>query len=266
MTVDLRDTLQVVRRIEAGGPPLVTAIHPEDEMFLCVLDQDGRFDNPQSHYFTGGEHMLDRLRDLLAQLDLRLEDTARLLEFAGGHGHFTRHLVRVLDPSRITVCDLHPQAVDFQVDTFGVTGVHLAPAPEDVVFPDRYDLVFVASLFGHLPDPLFGRWLERLYDALADGGTLLFSTNGPGCLPDGLVFPERGIVFDKASESRNPPADDHGTAYVTPAYVAAVVRERTGQDVALEVARGLFSIQDVYAVRKPAATHTGNDLGADARR
>ena len=266
MTVDLRDTLKVVRRIEAGGPKLITAIHPEDEMLLYVLDMAEKVENPQSHYFAGGERMLVRLRDLLDKLDLRLEDTGRFLEFACGYGRFTRHLVRVLDPSRVTVSDLYHQAVDFQVERFGVKGVYSALAPEDVHFPDRYDLIFVASLFSHLPDALFGIWIERLYDALDDGGTLLFSTHGPSCLPEDRVFPERGILYHKASESRSHSADDYGTSYVTPEYVATVVRERTGQDVALEVTRGLFNIQDVYAVRKPAATQSGNDRGASERR
>jgi SAM-dependent methyltransferase len=266
MTSDLRDTLKVVRRIEAGGPPLVTAIHPEDEMFLYVLDYAEKLDNPQSHYFAGGERMLNRLRDLLAQLGLTLEDTPRFLEFACGYGRFTRHLVRVLDPSRITVCDLYHQAVDFQRDKFGVEGVYSQLQPEDLELPGKYDLIFVASLFSHLPDALFGGWLERLYDALDDGGTLLFSTHGPSCLPADRVFPERGILYHKASESRTHSADDYGTSYVTPKYVADVVRERTGQDVALEVERGLFNIQDVYAVRKPVATHSGRHGGATAHR
>lgn len=257
MSSDLRDTLRVVRRIEAGGAPLVTAIHPEDEMFLYILDWPDGLDNPQSHYFSGGERMLGRLRDLLAKLDLELADTPRFLEFACGYGRFTRHLVRVLDPSRITVCDLYTQAVDFQRERFGVTGVYSELVPEDLVLPGRYDLIFVASLFSHLPDALFGRWLQRLYDALDDGGTLLFSTHGPSCLPEGHEMPERGILYHKDSESRTHSTDDYGTSYVTPQYVAAVMRERTGQDVALEVERGLFNIQDVYAVRKPATTRYG---------
>lgn len=266
MTSDLRDTLKVVRRIEAGGPRLVTAIHPEDEMFLYVLDFAEKLDNPQSHYFAGGERMLNRLRELLARLDLKVEDSRRFLEFACGYGRFTRHLVRVLDPSRITVCDLYTQAVDFQVEQFGVTGVYSELVPEDLVLPGRYDLIFVASLFSHLPDALFGRWLERLYDALEPGGTLLFSTHGPSCLPEGRVFPERGILYHKASESRTHSADDYGTSYVTPRYVADVVREHTGQDVTLEVERGLFNIQDVYAVRKPAAADHDENGGAPVRR
>jgi SAM-dependent methyltransferase len=265
VTSGLRGTLAVVRRIEAGGPRLVTAIHPGDEAFRSVLDHADRIDNPQSHYFAVGERMLERLRDLFARLELELEDARAFLEVGSGHGRFTRHLVRVLDPSRITVCDLHHAAVDFQVDTFGVTGVYSPPAPEDLVFPERYDLVFAASLFGHLPDASFGRWLGRLYDALDDGGTLVFSTHGPGCLPGDQAFPEGGLVHQAASEGRTRPADDRGTTYVTPAFVADVVRERTGQDLALEVERGLFPTQDVYAVRKPAATPSRNHRDARAR-
>lgn len=40
---------------------------------------------------------------------------------------------------------------------------------------------------------------------------------------------------------------------------------RTGLQPALEVPRGLFKFHDVHAVRKPAATDSGNDRGAGAR-
>ncbi|MGH8029020.1 MAG: class I SAM-dependent methyltransferase [Arenimonas sp.] len=252
-TTAFQDTLALVKRLEGGGPRMVTAIHPEDEMFLYVLDHPERAPNPQTHYFSGGERMLTRLHDLLGKLDLKLADTRRFLEFACGYGRFTRHLVRVLPPSRITVSDLSHKAVDFQRATFGVKGVYSHLSPDDVKFADQFDLIFVASLFSHLPDAAFGAWVRRLYDALDEGGTLLFSTHGPSCLPADVAMPERGIIYHKASESRTHSADDYGTSYVTEEYVAQSVREHTGQDVALRVERGLFNIQDVYAVRKPRA-------------
>lgn len=264
MTSDLRDTLAVVRRIEAGGPRLVTAIDPADEAFLSVLDHADRIDNPQSHYFAVGERMLDRLRDLLAQLDLSLGDSRAFLEVACGHGRFTRHLVRVLDPGALTVCDRNAPAVDFLVERLGVAGVHAPHAPADLALPGTYDLVFAASFFGHLPEGEFADWLGRLYDALDDGGALLFSTHGPGCLPEGRALPEAGILHHESTRSGTHGPD--GTTFVTPQYVADVVRERTGQDLALVVERGLFNLQDVYAVRKPAATDPARHDGAAARR
>jgi SAM-dependent methyltransferase len=266
VTSGLRGTLAVVRRIEAGGPRLVTAIHPGDEAFRSVLDHADRIDNPQSHYFAVGERMLERLRDLFARLELELEDARAFLEVGSGHGRFTRHLVRVLDPPCITVCDRDETAIDFLAGKFGVTGLVAPSAPEDLEFPGRYDHIFAASLFGHLPDGAFGRWLGRLYDALDDGGTLWFSTHGPGCLPEGRALPEGGILHHETSSILAHVADDAGTSWVTPQYVADVVRERTGQDLALAVERGLFNIQDVYAVRKPAATDHASPGGASARR
>lgn len=268
MSAQLRETLQLVRAIEAGGPPLITTIHPEDEMLLYVLNQPELVPNPLAQYFKGGQLMLAKLREWLGMLDIELADVRQFLDFACGYGRFTRHLVRVIDPSCITVSDIYCKAVDFQCETFGVTGVYSHVSPEAVTFPVRYDIIFVASLFSHLPDHTFGRWLKKLYDALDEGGTLLFSTHGPSCLPEGVAMPDHGIIFHKLSESLTHSAEDYGTTYVTEDYVARVASEQTGQAIALRVERGLYRIQDVYAVRKPPADAAPehNDLPAATGR
>jgi SAM-dependent methyltransferase len=265
MTAELHDTLQLVRRIEAGGPPLAIAIDARDRVFQAVLGHGDKVANAQSHYFAGGERLLQQVRDLLAGLDVVLADAQRLLEVGAGHGRLTRHLARVVDPSRITAADADRQALEFQATQLGVATAPLDAAPADGVLPDRYDLILAPTFLGHVPEALFGPWIGRLYDALADGGTLLFGACGAAGLPVDHAMPESGILHVPAGHPRMPGAPE-GVTYVSAQHVADVVRERTGQALALAAERGLFNIQDAYAVRKPAPAHIAGHGGGDHAR
>ena len=109
---------------------------------------------------------------LLEAVDQPLLKTQRVLEFASGHGRFTRHLTKALGAGRVVVSDVVPSAVEFSKNTFGVDGFLSASAPEQVQWPQRYALVFVLSLFSHLPRSTWSRWLKVLYEAVAPGGLL----------------------------------------------------------------------------------------------
>ncbi len=71
-------------------------------------------------YFADGWRTLAELMLLLEAVDRPLLRTPRVLEFASGHGRFTRHLVKALGAPRVTVSDVVPSAVEFSRATFGV--------------------------------------------------------------------------------------------------------------------------------------------------
>ena len=69
--------------------------------------------NPLRDYLADGWRTLSELMLLLEAVDRPLLKTGRFLEFASGHGRFTRHLVKALGAERVTVSDVVPDAVDF---------------------------------------------------------------------------------------------------------------------------------------------------------
>lgn len=239
--------------LEDNGPELITVIHPEDEMYLYFATHPGKLQNPLGLYFLSGAGMMRGLTVTLSALNIELTNIQSFLEFACGYGRFTRHLIRHLDPGKITGSDLYRDAVDFQKATFGVNGFYSELVPEQLVIEDKYEVIFVASLFSHLPKSVWSKWLKKLYDSLADGGALIFSTHGVSSLPKNCSMPDSGFLFHKQSESKTHSVDDYGSTYTSSEYVHDTVREVTGQPVVLEMAKGLFDYQDVYAVRKPFA-------------
>ena len=114
----------LVARHPSGGP-LVTAIHPADEMYLYELSLGGRGpDAAAVSYFATGEAVCRTVEDAV-RWRFGGPDRApiRLLDFASGHGRTTRFLVRRLPADSITIAEIEPTAVRFQEDAFGVRGV-----------------------------------------------------------------------------------------------------------------------------------------------
>jgi len=185
---------------------------------------------------------------------------SRVLDFGSGHGRLTRSLVQRLEPHRLWACDIYPEAVAWQAETFGVNGLVSVLDPARFALDLTFDIVFVGSVFSHLPDGLFQRWLERLYRLVAPNGLLAFSVHGDRYAPADQSIDPKGIGFARFSESETLDRDVYGMSYVTDAYVARAIAEACGP-----LAVGNFKLfpsaayenQDLYVVG-------GRDLDLDA--
>lgn len=208
--------------------------------------------NPLRDYLADGWRTLSELMLLLEAVDQPLLKTPRVLEFASGHGRFTRHLVKALGPDRVVVSDVVPSAVNFSKETFGVDGFLSVSVPEAVRCPGRYDLVFVLSLFSHLPRSTWSRWLKVLYEAVAPGGLLVFSTHGIKAADfDHVTLDPEGYFFAASSESTAISEQEYGTTFTSEAFVLARIAETVGVDSLVHKAPVHFwNHQDAYVLRR----------------
>ncbi|HYI12620.1 MAG TPA: class I SAM-dependent methyltransferase [Thermoanaerobaculia bacterium] len=172
----------------------------------------------------------------------------RMLDFASGYGRLTRFLVHEKLAGEVTVCDILEGGMAFQAEQFEVRTILSKTDPDDLVTPSRYDLIFVASLFTHLPPATFTRWLRRLAELLEPEGLLIFSVH------DESIAPARveGIHFTSDSESRVLDGEEYGSTWVTEGYVREQVAALTESDVenfaCVRLPRALADWQDVYVV------------------
>ncbi len=226
-----------------------TAIHDDDEMFSYIKEY-GENDQQTAlwEYFTGGLHMLNLVRDLAGKKCSSLINIRSFLDFASGYGRLTRFLVKELSRERIWVCDIYANAVEFQEQQFGVHGVESVPDPEDFPCDERFDFVFVASLFSHLPEGMFTKWLGKLYSLLAPKGILVFSVHDEALLPSNVAMPATGFLFQPHSESRSLDKNQYGSTWVNEEFMRKAIREATGREVYARNRRGLWKLQDVYVV------------------
>ena len=247
----------------AGHRPienLNTFIHAEDEMFLYALAVHGH--NPDyaaKVYFLQGFAMLNLVRQIAKWGFGDIDSIPSFLDFACGYGRFARFLSASLPPDRIWASDLYAEGVAFLSDQLGVNGIVSTADPDDYPCKRHFDFIYVASLFTHLPEKTFARWLARLYRLLTPQGVLVFSVNDESIALAGQSMPPEGFLFLPQSESRSHDTQQYGSTWVTEPFIRRTIEHVCGGDhPCLRLPKGLLHFQDLYILpAAPDACFTG---------
>ena len=230
-----------------------SAIHESDYILSYIIQHSSRSvergpEGGLEEYFEGGRKDALQVEALVSKLGL--STTSRILEFAAGFGRVTRHLTHY----QLTASDIHSEAVRFLADDIRVKAVPSAVDPGDFNPTDRFDFIFVLSLFSHLPDLLFGRWLSRLAQILTPGGYLMFTTHGDAAgqkvpaLRDALDN-EFGFGFLPYSDQADLSSEIYGSSIATPRYVADSVSRNTNAQIISFSAKSWWDLQDEWVIR-----------------
>ena len=239
-----------------GGRRVGTRIHPDDQMLLHSLRHHRDAGAAVSQYFNVALQQYHAARQIVDTLFPVPSGRLELLDFACGFGRLIRFLVACDRDVEITAAEIQPDALAFVGDEFGVATVPSTMAPEAFEPGRRFDVVWVASLFSHLPEGLFHRWLSRLHALLTPRGVLCFSVHDEVLAPPGAM-PASGLLFSPHSENAALDADAYGTTYVTERFVRAAIARGVGARAPVHrIARALAHEQDVYVV----AADPGRDL------
>ena len=218
------------------------AIDERDDMLdfaIKLFDHDR--DRAITNYFQNGLDQFHLVRHIASWRG----HSGRMLDFASGYGRLTRFLVHEHLADEITVSDILEGGMDFQASQFGVRTILSTTNPANFSAPERYDLIFVASLFTHLPPATFTPWLRRLADLLTERGLLIFTVHDESISPHTF---EGGISFESRSESRVLDVDDYGSTWVTEGYVREQVASIGGNFGCVRMPRALAEWQDVYVI------------------
>ncbi len=193
-------------------------IDPRDEIYRFFATHPVAR-NPVREYLADGWRTLSELMLVLESVGRPLTRVGSMLEFASGFGRFTRHLARVL-PGKVTAADVQPGSVEFVKEHFGVEGFHSATDPAELRVPGRYEVVFVLSMFTHLPPHRWQAWLKALCAAVAPGGLLVFTVHNEAHGRElGVAYGSDGTHFIASSESSALDAGAYGTTFTTRAFV-----------------------------------------------
>ncbi len=225
------------------------ALHSEDHMLAHFLKMSA--EGGLKFYFKGGLADAEQLMTTIEGLGIEM-DNLRVLEFAAGYGRLTRHLQKLCD---LTVSDIHPEAVEFVSRHCGCPTYVSSRDPEHLEIPGQYNVIAVISLFSHLPDRTFGKWLSALYALVAPGGYLIFTTIGESARVVNPQIPTPGpdgYAFQAESEQIDLDTQDYGNATVHPHYVGVQVGRLPGARLISYEAGTWWKYQDQYIVQKPA--------------
>ena len=235
-------------------------IDARDDIFNFIRNQDVST-NPVREYLSDGWRTLAQLLLVMDAVDRPLARVGSMLEFAAGFGRFTRHLAPLL-AGRLTAADIHPGSVEFLRDEFGVDAFYSAHDPARLAIPARYDLVFVLSMFTHLPPAMWAPWLRALFAAVKPGGVLVFTVHHESLAKHfGQTFGPDGTYFHADSESRELTVETYGTTLTTRAFVEAEVQRALGRPVTRYLERAFWHGQDAVVVAAETRMTQGRSLG-----
>lgn len=223
-------------------------ISPDDDIFRFFVGHPTSR-NPLRDYLADGWRTQSELQRVLDLADKSLFRCNSFLEFASGHGRFTRHLAQVLPQGSVTVSDVVPGSVEFLCHHFGVQGFASSTQPSALQVPGRYEVVFVLSLFSHLPDSTWAAWLAKLHSAVAPGGVLVFSTHGEKCAQASRVnWDANGYAFFPSSESHAIDGAEYGTTYTSADYVKRAIATVAPRANVFHLPATFWGNQDAFVV------------------
>lgn len=222
----------------------------EDDDIFRFFSNHPTSTNPVRDYLSDGWRTTIELQEALDQCSMSLRKCSSFLEFASGHGRFTRHLARILSQGQLAVSDVVPGSVEFLINTFGVKGFTSTTDPLALTLPGKYQVIFVLSLFSHLPTQIWQPWFKVLAAALEPGGVLIFSTHGEkSARQDNVSWGEKEHAFFAASESSALDAQTYGCTYASLRFVKDQLAQALGKDVKIQAIPGHFwGAQDAIMV------------------
>ena len=135
-------------------------------------------------------------------------------------------------------------------DEFGVEAFYSNHDPAEIAYPRQYDLVFVLSLFTHLPVRMWAPWLQSLARAVRPGGLLVISVHNEAVAPYlGVTFGDDGTYFVASSESPSIDGEVYGTTFTTREVVENAVMTALGKSPTVYRPYAFWGGQDGVAIR-----------------
>jgi SAM-dependent methyltransferase len=262
------------RLVEMADPRAARAslaVHPDDDMFAFSVGATGSAALGAMAYFRAGISIDDTINQII---DWRFDGADRVrsfLDFAAGYGRSTRFLVEHVPAERICVGEIQPDSLTFQATQFGVRTMQSTTDPAQLDVAECFDVVFISSLFTHLPGHTFGRWLAKLWEFVAPGGVIIFSVHDEALNDTGVELTD-GFAFIPSTEVAALSTDDYGTNFTTEAFVRSKIGAAIGADhaaSAIRLPRALCFMQDVWVVcngappAKPIAYESGPSGAVD---
>lgn len=145
---------------------VITTIAAADQM---------RAEGHDRHYFSVGRSAAHVISTALLARSSFPEANAQILDildYGCGHGRVARWIRAMFPDARITGTDYIQDGVTWCQTHFNYIP-HVGPIPRDA-----FDMIWLGSVFTHLPETAVRRIIAELQLALRAGGILIFTTQG----------------------------------------------------------------------------------------
>lgn len=227
---------------------IVKAISPKDEMYNFARGKMNSKGEADEYYFSTGRNLAMNLVNYLEEAG---QDCASmdLLDFAAGYGRVSRWFSPLF--KSVTPSDLEKAMIDFHKKEFGNVGFVSSADPATLAeHQERYDVVFVFSLFTHLPESIWGEWLAGLAGLTRPGGYMVFSTHSyelfaklnPAMFGDASTW-TKSFVFWQSNETEGRlDTEEYGCNIVTEDFIQGEVDKLPGYELVTRFKMGEFDL------------------------
>jgi SAM-dependent methyltransferase len=149
-----------------------------DWPIVCLeIDRnDMMYEGHATAYFSSGYSALFCIRQALERAGRT--SVRAILDFGCGHGRVLRSLAAHFPDAALTAVDVNRRGVDFCAKKLGAKSIYSNYDFSNLVFREKFDLIWVGSLFTHLSAERWPKVLELLRAVLTENGLLIFSTHG----------------------------------------------------------------------------------------
>jgi SAM-dependent methyltransferase len=230
-------------------------IAKNDIMFLTSLLHIGNYPLSYHSYLSTGLNGFNLIRRILTSANGHDRLDGKLLDFASGYGRVTRFLAGYYSPEKIHTSDIKPEAVDFQTQHLGVHGFYSSYNPAEVQVNEKYQAIFVGSLFSHLNQDLYFRWLHQLIHLTREDGLLIFSVHDITLYPEETKEDHIYVLNNEDApfsfvEDRITAMNDYGVSFSTENFVKKQLAAIHPDLKYVRYKKGFGGLQDVYVVTR----------------
>lgn len=197
----------------------------------------------------------------------------RILDLPCGHGRVLRHLMKAFPDAKFDACDLDTDGLDYCAKTFGAKPILSKPDLTQVDFGAQYDLIWVGSLFTHVPEEETTKWLNHLAKFLTSRGVVVATFHGRFVLENYKNFPyigqkswdaivrgyeERGYGYADYTREENHEyiESGYGISLSRPETIMKIVSEIPGVRLYSYTERAWADHQDVLVYGRPGVLET----------
>ena len=242
-----------------NAPNFIGTISPNDHMFWHSRDAN--------KYHWVGRSAIESIKAILKLANRKTIKS--ILDFGCGHGRVCRAIRAEFPSSKITVCDLKRDAVDFCKKEFDATPIYSSDQIRDISLPGEFDLIWVGSVFSHLNRESWFMLLDLFHSSLVADGILIASVEGPFSFrqlqkgnPGGLTFSgvekikkdyEQEVFGYAPYKNGVSPIPTIGRTFVTHAWTQKAM-QKVGFRCFAIVERGYGGLQDVFGCLRITTT------------
>lgn len=230
-------------------------VHYNDFMFVSTTPADVQT------YRRAAEEFVGQLSRSLNEAGRDWDTVSAVLEVGCGYGRIVRALRNTVPADRIHVSDVIEGGARFTASEFGAIQIPTDPGPE---WDGRFDLIYLLSVYSHLPRPAVAVHLHRMQNLLAPGGVLVFTTHGRDSAQILEAYDQYWLDEDRVRDALTESGyyygrypyyyDEYGMTFFTREAVESLVAESAP---ALTMVgwhpNDVAGHQDMYVWRKPDA-------------